>query len=291
MEVNELLRKVRKIELKSRDMSRLLFSGDTLSFFNGRGMSFAEVREYQYSDDVRFIDWNVTARTGMPFVKVYEEERELNVIIMVDVSKSSFFGTDTRLKSELITEMSAVLAFSAVQNNDRVGLILFSDKIELYIPPAKGRNQILRIIREMVNFRPENMKTDIRRALQFLNNVVKKNSICFMLSDFQDDHFGAQMRIAGRKHDLIAIHVEDKAEHYLPDAGMLIAVDPETNEEFVLDTSNAAFRTAYHKQYQERKKKLQKVLGESKVDRIEITLGEEENYVRKLLNFFKSRAR
>lgn len=291
MEVNELLRKVRKIELKSRDMSRLLFSGDTLSFFKGRGMSFAEVREYQYSDDVRFIDWNVTARTGVPFVKVYEEERELNVIIMVDVSKSSFFGTDTRLKSELITEMSAVLAFSAVQNNDRVGLILFSDKIELYIPPAKGRNQILRIIREMVNFQPENKKTDIRKALQFLNNVVKKNSICFMLSDFQDDRFGAQMRIAGRKHDLIAIHIEDRAEHQLPDAGILIAVDPETNEEFVLDTSNAAFRAAYHKQYLERKKRLQKVFGESKVDGIEITLGEDENYVRKLLNFFKSRAR
>ena len=291
MEVNELLRKVRKVELKSRDMSRLLFSGDTLSFFKGRGMSFAEVREYQYSDDVRFIDWNVTARTGVPFVKVYEEERELNVIIMVDVSKSSYFGTGTRLKSELITEMSAVLAFSAVQNNDRVGLILFSDKIELYIPPSKGRNQILRIIREMVNFRPENKNTDIRKALRFLNTVIKKNSICFMLSDFQDDLFGAQMRIAGRKHDLIAIHIEDKAEHQLPDVGMLIAVDPETNEEFVLDTSDPAFRTAYQKQFEARKKKLQKIFGESKVDQIEITMGEDENFVRKLLYFFKSRAR
>lgn len=288
MEVNELLRKVRKIELKSRDISHHLFSGEILSLFKGRGMSFSEVREYQYSDDIRFIDWNVTARTGVPFVKIYEEERELTVMLLVDVSKSSFFGSGEMLKSELITELSAVLAFSAIQSNDKVGLILFSDRIESYIPPAKGRNQTLRIIRELVDFEPDHTRTSINGALQFLNNVVKKNSICFLISDFLDENYARSMRVAGRKHDLIAIHIEDIAEQRLPEAGLVRAIDPETGLEYWIDTASEHFRKAYADNYLERMTKLRQVLGESKVDLINLTTG--EDYVKKLLKFFKSRA-
>lgn len=287
MEINQLLKKVRKIELKSRDISNHLFSGDTLSMFKGRGMSFSEVREYQYSDDVRFIDWNVTARTGVPFVKIYEEERELTVMLVVDVSNSAFFGSKEVLKSELITEISAVLAFSAVQSNDKVGLILFSDKIEKYIAPSKGRNQTLRIIRELVDHKPGSKNTDINGAIQFLNNVVKKKCICFLISDFQDENFEKAMRVAGRKNDLIAVHIEDPVEKILPNAGLIKAIDPESGVEQWIDTDDVEFRRAYSDYYQKRISKLKQTLGESKVDLINIST--EDDYVKKLLKFFKSR--
>ena len=287
MEINQLLKKVRKIELKSRDISNHLFSGDTLSMFKGRGMSFSEVREYQYSDDVRFIDWNVTARTGVPFVKIYEEERELTVMLVVDVSNSAFFGSKEMLKSELITELSAVLAFSAVQSNDKVGLILFSDKIEKYIPPSKGRNQTLRIIRELVDHKPKGKNTDINGAIQFLNNVVKKKCICFLISDFQDDNFEKSLRVAGRKNDLIAVYISDPVEKVLPHAGLIKAIDPETGQEQWIDTEDVEFRRAYSDWYQSRTTKLKQTLGESKVDLINIST--DDDYVKKLLKFFKSR--
>lgn len=287
MEVNKLLQKVRKIELKSRDISNHLFSGDTMSIFKGRGMSSSEVREYQYSDDVRFIDWNVTARTGVPFVKIYEEERELTVMLVVDVSNSSFFGSKELLKSELITELSAVLAFSAVQNNDKVGLILFSDKIEKYIAPSKGRNQTLRIIRELVDHKPKSAKTSINTAVQFLNNVVKKKCICFLISDFLDENYEQSLRIAGRKNDLIAIHIEDPVERILPHAGVIKAIDPETGISHWVDTEDEVFRKKYSEFYISKVNKLKQVLGESKVDLIRIST--DEDYVKALLKFFKSR--
>ena len=287
MEVNKLLQKVRKIELKSRDISNHLFSGDTMSIFKGRGMSFSEVREYQYSDDVRFIDWNVTARTGVPFVKIYEEERELTVMLVVDVSNSSFFGSKELLKSELITELSAVLAFSAVQNNDKVGLILFSDKIEKYIAPSKGRNQTLRIIRELVDHKPKSAKTSINTAVQFLNNVVKKKCICFLISDFLDENYEQSLRIAGRKNDLIAVHIEDPVERILPHAGVIKAIDPETGISHWVDTEDEVFRKKYSEFYISKVNKLKQVLGESKVDLIRIST--DEDYVKALLKFFKSR--
>lgn len=287
MEVKTLLKKVRKIELKSKDISNHLFSGDTLSLFKGRGMSFSEVREYQYSDDVRFIDWNVTARTGVPFVKIYEEERELTVMLVVDVSNSSFFGSRDQLKSELITELSAVLAFSAVQSNDKVGLILFSDKIEKYIAPSKGRNQTLRIIRELVDHKPSGKNTDINSAIQFLNNVVKKKCICFLISDFQDENYEKSLRIAGRKNDLIAIHIEDPAEKILPRAGIIKAIDPETGAEHWIDTEDNNFRKIYSEHYVRKMLKLKQALGESKADFINIST--DEDYVKALLKFFKSR--
>ncbi len=287
MEVNKLLKKVRKIELKSKDISNHLFSGDTMSLFKGRGMSFSEVREYQYSDDVRFIDWNVTARTGVPFVKIYEEERELTVMLVVDVSNSSFFGSREQLKSELITELSAVLAFSAVQSNDKVGLILFSDKIEKYIAPSKGRNQTLRIIRELVDHKPASKNTDINIAIQFLNNVVKKKCICFLISDFLDENYERSLRIAGRKNDLIAIHIEDPVEKILPKAGIIKAIDPETGAEHWIDTEDKIFRQNYSEWYAKKMIKLKQVLGESKADLINIST--DEDYVKALLKFFKSR--
>ncbi len=289
MNIKELLAKVRKIELRSRDISRQLFNGDTLSFFKGRGLSFSEVREYQYSDDIRFIDWNVTARTGIPFVKLYEEEHELNVVLLVDISQSTYFGTDQKLKSEVIAEISAVLALAAIQSNNKVGLILFSDRIEHFIPPGKGRNQILRIIRQLVDPQPQNKATNLHLALQFLNNVVKKNSICFLISDFMDDNFTESMRIAGRKHDLIAICLDDKAERQLPNVGLMYAVDPEDGLTYEVDTSDSFTQKIYAFKYSERISRLRKVLSESKVDLIHVDTDEKEDYIRKLIRFFNSR--
>ncbi|MCO6461274.1 MAG: DUF58 domain-containing protein [Saprospiraceae bacterium] len=290
MEVKELLSRVRKIELKSRDISRQLFNGDTLSFFKGRGMSFAEVREYQYSDDVRFIDWNVTARTGVPYVKIYEEEHELNVILMVDISKSTYFGTDLQLKNEIIAELCAVLAFSALESNNKVGLILFTDEIEYYIPPGKGRNQILRIIRQLVDPQPKGITTDLNKAIQFLNNVVRKNSICFIISDFLAQGYKESLRIAGRKHDVIAICVDDKADRQLPDVDLIYAIDPEDGSEYIIDTKDSRSRKFFAEKYAAHLSELKKMLGESKIDLIQIDTNRGEDYIRKLIKFFKSRS-
>lgn len=287
MEVNDLLKKVRKIELKTRDISNHLFSGEYHSMFKGRGMSFSEVREYQYSDDVRHIDWNVTARTGVPFVKVYEEERELIVLLAIDVSKSSFFGTGKVLKSELVTELSAVLAFSAMQNNDKVGLLLFSDKVECFIAPAKGRNQILRIIRELLEFKPENKQTNIDNALHFINKVFKKRCICFLVSDFIDSGYNQSLRVAGRRHDMIAVHVTDPAERILPRAGLIRAIDPETGQEGWVDTDDDRFRKAYAEYYVHHARSLKQNLGKNKVDLISVST--DEDYLKALMKFFRSR--
>lgn len=287
MEVNELLKKVRKIDIKSRRRSDQSFSGDYHTKFKGRGMSFAEVREYQYSDDVKHIDWNVTARTGVPFVKVFEEERELTVMLLVDVSRSAFFGSKEQLKSELITEVSAVLAYSAIRNNDKVGLVLFSDKIEKFIPPAKSRDQTLKIIRELVDFEPTSHSTDIAIGLDFLNQIIKRRCICFLISDFLDEGYIKPIRIAARKNDLIAIHVSDPAEKVLPRGALFKAIDPETGREQWVDADDPAFRKAYTDWYVQHEQRLKKTLGRHNVSLIDLST--DSSYVKPLISFFKER--
>lgn len=245
METTELLKKVRKIEIKTRGLTKHIFSGEYQSAFKGRGMSFSEVRSYQYGDDVRNIDWNVTARTGEPFVKVFEEERELTVMLLVDMSRSAYFGTVHQMKNEVLIEISAVLAFSAITNNDKVGVIIFTDKIEKFIPPKKGKQHILRIIREMINFSPAGSGTNIEVALQYFNNVIKKRSICFILSDFMTKGYQDALRIAKRRHDMIGIQMTDPAEAELPDVGLLQAQDAETGALRWIDTSSRKVREAY----------------------------------------------
>lgn len=252
METSELLKKVRKIEIKTRGLSRHLFSGEYHSAFKGRGMSFSEVRSYQYGDDVRNIDWNVTARSGAPYIKVFEEERELTVMLLVDVSRSSFFGTVSQMKNELITEICAVLAFSAINNNDKVGVIFFSDRIERFIPPKKGRQHILRIIRELIDIEPEGRGTDLGRVLEYFHNMVKKRSICFVLSDFVARDYEPALRIAARRHDLIGIHLFDPREETLPQVGLLRVMDAESGAERWIDTDSRAVRERYAERFQER---------------------------------------
>ncbi len=245
METTDLIKKVRKIEIKTKGLSKHLFSGEYHSAFKGRGMSFSEVRSYQAGDDVRSIDWNVTARTGEPYIKIFEEERELTVMLLVDVSQSSFFGTSNQFKQGIITEISAVLSFSAIQNNDKVGVIFFSDKIEKFIPPKKGKTHILRIIRELIDFHPKSPGTRLDIALQYLNNVVKKRSICFIISDFMTRHFEAPLRIAVKRHDVVGIHLYDLREQELPDVGLLRTFDAETGNLAWVDTSSPAVRAAH----------------------------------------------
>lgn len=287
MEVNELLKKVRKIEIRSKRRSNQTFSGDYHSKFKGRGMSFAEVREYQYSDDVKHIDWNVTARTGVPYVKVFEEERELTVMLLVDVSKSAFFGSRDQMKSELITEVSAVLAFSAVHNNDNVGLILFSDKVEKFIPPSKTREQTLKIIRELVDFKPTGASTRISAALDFMNKVLKRRVICFLISDFIDDDYAKSLRIASRKHEVVAIHVTDPAEKILPRAGIIKGIDPETGREAWIDTEDDRYRKSYTDWFVKHQRSLKQRLAQYDISLIELSTA--TSYLKPLITFFKER--
>lgn len=287
MDTKELLKKVRKIEIKTRRLSDHIFGGEYHSTFKGRGMTFSEVRQYQYGDDVRSIDWNVTARYNEPFVKVFEEERELTLMLMADISGSELFGTVGQFKKEIITEISATLAFSALQNNDKVGLILFSDEVELYIPPKKGKSHILRIIRELLEFEPGSKATDIRGALKFLSNVQKKRAIVFLMSDFMAEDYEDTLKITGKKHDVTGIRVYDRREESIPNLGVVQMQDAESGRLQLVNTGSARVREEYSDYYRERveyfresfKKSGSGVLG-CRVD---------ESYVKKLLGYFKQR--
>lgn len=287
METSELLKRVRKIEIKTRGLSNQIFSGQYHSAFKGRGMAFSEVREYQRGDDVRAIDWNVTARTGNPYVKVFEEERELTVMLLVDVSGSGDFGSKVMLKRQLMTEICAVLSFSAIQNNDKVGIIFFSDKIEKFIPPKKGKSHILRIIRELIDFEPENKGTDLSEALRYLTNVVKKRSIAFLLSDFMDKDYSDALKLANKKHDLVAIRVFDQLEQEIPNVGLLPMADAETGELIWVDTSSKEARTKLKAESLRFEAELKDTLLKSGVDMAEIRT--DHSYVKPLLNLFKRR--
>ena len=289
METSELLKRVRKIEIKTRGLSKNIFAGEYHSAFKGRGMTFSEVREYQYGDDIRNIDWNVTARHNRPYVKIFEEERELTVMLMIDVSASRNFGTISKLKKNQITEIAAVLAFSAIQNNDKIGVIFFSDKIEKFIPPKKGRTHILHIIRELIDFYPEDKQTDIEQALEYMTNSIKKRCTCFVISDFIDEHdFAHALAIANRKHDVVALRVYDPRENQLPPVGMMSLRDAETGEQMWVDTSDKKLREAYEKYAFVREKELDAIFKRSGVDVANIR--SDEDYVRALITLFKKRA-
>ena len=287
METKELLKKVRKIEIKTRRLSNNIFGGEYHSAFKGRGMTFSEVRSYQFGDDVRTIDWNVTARYNEPFVKVFEEERELTLMLIVDVSSSALFGTDSALKKNILTEISATLAFSALQNNDKVGLILFSDQIELYIPPSKGKTHVLRIIRELIEFKPLSKKTDINSALEFLNKVMKKKSIAFLLSDFISSDYEKSLKIVSKKHDLTGIKVYDKLEEFIPNLGLVQMFDQELGEIKLIDTSSSKIRKNYKNQMSLNFKKFNDVFTRNGAGTISCRI--DESYIKKLLNYFKNR--
>ena len=289
METSELLKRVRKIEIKTRGLSKNIFAGEYHSAFKGRGMTFSEVREYQYGDDIRNIDWNVTARHNRPYVKIFEEERELTVMLMIDVSASRNFGTISKLKKNQITEIAAVLAFSAIQNNDKIGVIFFSDKIEKFIPPKKGRTHILHIIRELIDFYPEDKQTDIEQALEYMTNSIKKRCTCFVISDFIDEHdFAHALAIANRKHDVVALRVYDPRENQVPPVGMMYLRDAETGEQMWVDTSDKKLREAYEKYAFVREKELDAIFKRSGVDVANIR--SDEDYVRALITLFKKRA-
>lgn len=288
MDATELLKKVRQIEIKTRGLSQNIFAGEYHSAFKGRGMTFSEVREYQYGDDIRDIDWNVTARNNKPYVKVYEEERELTVVLLVDVSGSEKFGTVGSVKREFIAEMAATLAFSASQNNDKVGVIFFSDKVEKFIPPKKGRKHVLLIIRELLDFTPENKGTDIAYALRFLTDAIKKRCTTFLVSDFIDHNdYSRALSIAGRKHDLTAIQVYDKRDASLPDVGLIKLYDAETGQEKWINSSSAKVRNAYGKWWYERQLAMNERLVKCKVDLVSVAT--DEDYVKALMAFFKRR--
>lgn len=287
METTELLKKVRAIELRTRGLSKQVFSGEYHSAFKGRGMAFSENREYQHGDEIRMIDWNVTARMNHPYVKVFEEERELTAMILVDVSASGAFGTRVQTKQQLITEITAVLAFSAIQNNDKIGVIFFSDKIERFIPPKKGRSHILRIIRELIDFKPENTGTDIRFVLDYLNRVIKKRAICFLVSDLQDRGFDTILKITSRKHDLIVIQTNDPAESELPNTGWMLFKDSETGEQQWVNTGskkNAKLMKMAHLEHQQW---IKETMKRSNVDHISIRT--DRPYVQPLMQMFKKR--
>ncbi len=287
MDTKELLKKVRKIEIKTRRLSDHIFGGEYHSTFKGRGMTFSEVRQYQYGDDVRNIDWNVTARTNEPHIKVFEEERELTMMLMVDVSGSEFFGTDSQFKNEIVTEIAATLAFSATQNNDKIGLILFSDVIELYIPPKKGRSHVLRIIRELIEFKPQSQKTDIAEALKFLSNVMKRKAIVFVLSDFMADDYRHNLKIAAGRHDISGIRVYDKHEESMPNLGMVQMQDQETGQSVLVNTASKSVRLGYSKYYNERVNYFKESFSKSGAGAIDCRV--DESYVKKLLGYFKQR--
>ncbi|WP_337641892.1 DUF58 domain-containing protein [Prevotella sp.] len=288
METSEILKKVRKIEIKTRGLSQNIFAGQYHSAFKGRGMAFAEVREYQFGDDVRDIDWNVTARFRKPYVKVFEEERELTVMLLVDVSGSLDFGTHSRMKSEMATEIAATIAYSAIQNNDKIGVVFFSDRIEKYIPPKKGRKHILYIIREMLDFKPESRKTDIGGAMEFFTRVMKRRTTAFVLSDFYDRHdFFKQMQIANNKHDVMAIQVYDKWAKALPDVGLVKVVDAESGHEMYVDTSSKKVRAAHARYWTERQQMLKDTLSRANVDWVSVAT--DDDYVKAMMHLFASR--
>ena len=288
METSEILKKVRKIEIKTRGLSQNIFAGQYHSAFKGRGMAFAEVREYQFGDDVRDIDWNVTARFRKPYVKVFEEERELTVMLLVDVSGSLDFGTRSRMKSEMATEIAATIAYSAIQNNDKIGVVFFSDRIEKYIPPKKGRKHILYIIREMLDFKPESRKTDIGGAMEFFTRVMKRRTTAFVLSDFYDRHdFFKQMQIANNKHDVMAIQVYDKWAKALPDVGLVKVVDAESGHEMYVDTSSKKVRAAHARYWIERQQMLKDTLSRANVDWVSVAT--DDDYVKAMMHLFASR--
>ncbi|MCX6292469.1 MAG: DUF58 domain-containing protein [Bacteroidetes bacterium] len=295
METQELLKKVRKIEIKTRGLSSHIFSGEYHSAFKGRGMAFSEVREYMPGDDIRAIDWNVTARFNHPFVKIFEEERELTVILLVDVSASGEFGTKVQFKKDLVTELCAVLSFSAIQNNDKIGIIFFSDTIEKFIPPKKGKSHILRIIRELIEFQPQNKKTDIGNALRYLTNVIKKRSICFLISDFADNassaklNFEDSLKLANKKHDMVALQIYDERETDLPDVGLVRFRHAETGEVIHIDSSDQRVRMNYKKRWDQRQKELTEVFAKSGVDKA--ILRSDQSYVQPLMQLFKKRGR
>jgi uncharacterized protein (DUF58 family) len=285
----EILKQVRRIEISTRGLVNEVFSGEYHSVFKGRGMNFAEVREYQYGDDIRSIDWNVTARAGAPFVKIFEEERELTVMLVVDVSASGEFGSRARWKGEVAVEICALLAFSAIKNNDKVGLIIFSDRIEKFVPPRKGRKHVLRVLRELLFHEPEGRGTDLTAALEYLNHVQRKKAVTFLVSDFQDEGFDKALAVAGRRHDLIAVRLSDRRERSLPPLGYLELEDPETGDRVVVNTSDETFRSNFERQVTKRGEALDRALRKSKVDVIEIETG--EPYVKPLMRFFQDRAR
>jgi uncharacterized protein (DUF58 family) len=287
METAELLKKVRRIEIKTRGLSNQIFSGEYHSAFKGRGMAFSEVREYQPGDDIRSIDWNVTARFNEPFVKIFEEERELTVMLVVDVSASKDFGTLHQFKKDLVTELCAVLSFSAIQNNDKIGLIFFSDIIEKFIPPKKGKSHILRIIRELLEFEPSHKKTSIAEGLRYLTNAIKKRSIAFVISDFLDDGFENALKIANGKHDVVAVRIYDQREATLPSVGLMHLVDAETGATRWLDTSSSTVRRQYAAWWTHKEQTLAATFARSGVDVIKIAA--HESYVAPLRNFFQSR--
>jgi uncharacterized protein (DUF58 family) len=287
MSTSALLKKVRKIEIKTKGLSNHIFAGEYQTAFKGKGMAFSEVREYQPGDDVRSIDWNVTARYNAPFVKVFEEEREMTVMLLIDVSASGNFGTQDQFKRELATELSAILAFSAIKNNDKVGVIFFTDKVEQFIPPKKGKSHILRIIREVLAFQPTGKGTNIAVALEYFNSVIKKRSICFILSDFMSKEFDRPLKIASKKHDLVALRIHDTREDTLPNVGLVPMQDTETEKMIFVDTSSKKVRDNFAKNRLQVTEKLRKLFPASGVDLIDITTG--TDYVKPLINFFKTR--
>ena len=288
METSEIIKKVRKIEIKTRGLSSNIFAGQYHSAFKGRGMAFSEVREYQFGDDVRDIDWNVTARFHKPYVKVFEEERELTVMLLIDVSGSLDFGTQRQMKKDMVTEIAATLAFSAIQNNDKIGVIFFSDKIEKYIPPKKGRKHILYIIREMLDFHPDSKKTDVKMAVEFLTSVIKRRCTAFLLSDFfVRNDFENALTICNRKHDIVAIQVYDQRAKMLPDVGILKVVDAETGHEMYIDTGSAKLRRAHTTYFMNRQASLRQTFNKSNVDHVSIATN--EDYVKSLLQLFAMR--
>ena len=289
METSEIIKKVRKIEIKTRGLSSNIFAGQYHSAFKGRGMAFSEVREYQFGDDVRDIDWNVTARFHRPYVKVFEEERELTVMLLIDVSGSLDFGTQRQMKRDMVTEIAATIAFSAIQNNDKIGVVFFSDKIEKYIPPKKGRKHILYIIREMLDFQPESKRTDVKQAIEFLSSVQKRRTTAFILSDFYvRNDFLQSLQICNRKHDVVAIQVYDIRAKELPDVGLMKVVDAETGFEQYVDTGSRKLRQTYQRYWMGRQAELSETFNKSNVDHVSIATN--EDFVKSLLLLFKQRS-
>lgn len=288
METSELIKKVRKIEIKTRGLSNNIFAGQYQTAFKGRGMAFSEVREYQYGDEPRDIDWNVTARMNKLYTKVFEEERELTVMLLVDISNSLNFGTSVCMKRDMVTEIAATIAFAAIENNDKVGLMFFSDRIEKFIPPKKGRKHILYLIRELIDFEPESNATNISVPLEFLMGAVKKRSTAFLMSDFIDDNdYKNALTIANRKHDLVAIQVYDKRMEELPDTGLMKVLDAETGQSIYLDTSSKAVRTAHRRWFEENRARIKDTLTRSRVDSISIRT--DQDYVKALMDLFAKR--
>jgi uncharacterized protein (DUF58 family) len=287
VEAKDLLKKVRKIEIKTRGLTRQIFAGEYHSAFKGRGMTFSEVREYQYGDDIRSIDWNVTARFNHPFVKVFEEERELTVMLLIDVSASGDFGTHEQLKRSLITEIAAVLSFSAIENNDKIGVIMFSDRIEKFIPPQKGRKHILRIIRELLDFKPLSNGTDISESLRFLTNAIKKRCTAFLISDFRDKGYARSLQVANNKHDVAALHIFDQRETTLPPVGLIRVLDAETGKERWIDTSRRRVRESYAMKWESHVEMMKEIFTRAGVDHVSLQTG--ADYVKPLMRLFKKR--